>query len=349
MKKVLLSLIGAIFATAALAQEIPSAQLTQLVASTMQKAETFLAKNNYTLVLSEMSNDTLYKTYEFNPAKNKKSHRDSSTRTVVLAGRNDQFDATYHTTSPAEYLRIIAALKKEGFYCNYEKDKTVQPASFVYQNRDRTAALCITQNEGHPCHSIRLHRQKMPASEELQAADDLFKFASHEYLVHYFGEKNVRKDLFYFAKNDVVNCSVLFMNTSRQVIFVWKDALNQSEVDNLIFGGLNKLKSQAAEATLPIQNQWKLKNGLRTGMHLIELYQLNKKGIVFCGGDAPNPGLILPESTGAIDFLNADVVLSCVNCTDEKFMGSQVMQSDMELNGGRIFFVQSIVLYPSRL
>lgn len=329
-----------------MAQEIPAARFTNLVASTVAKTETFLASQNYSMVLSELSNDTVYKTYEFRPAKNKKQQKDSAVRSIVVANLKDQYDVTYHTSSHAEYLQILASLKKQGFQCDYDNEATLRPTSYLYQYGDQTAELQVKDEDGQSSYCIKLHRQAMPGSEELQTADDLLKFTSHEYLVHYFGEKNVKKDLFYFAENDVVNCSVLFMNTNRQVIFVWKDAMNRRTIDNLIFGGQNKLKSQQGHNGPKVQNQWRLKNGLRPGMHLVELRNLNKKEILFCGGNAPNPGLILPESSGEIDFHNTDVVLSCVNCTDEKFLISPRLGSDVELNQGRILFVLSVVLYP---
>ncbi len=349
MKTFLLATLWVIFATVAAAQEIPVGQLTQLVASTMTDAERLLAKSSYSLVLSAISNDTLYKTYEFRAGKKKTSQPDTSTRSIVLAGYQQHLDATYRTSLQQEYNQIRQALKKQGYYCDYENEEVSGTEQRLYQKEDRTAQFSDAPTEAGSCYSIKLHRQSMPTQDELRAADDLMKFTSHEYLVYYFGEKNVRKDLFYFTENDVVKCSVLFMNTDRQVIFVWKDAQNRREISNIILGGPNKLKSQEVAATkVALQNQWRLKSGLRTGMHLVELRHLNNKGIVFCGGNAPNPGLILPESSGDLDFVNADVVLSCVNCTDEKFMASQVMKSDSELNEGRILFVQSIVLYPPK-
>ena len=348
MKRLLLSILWVIFSTVASAQQIAANQLTQLVANGLTEAERLLAKSSYNLVLSQMSNDTLYKTFEFR-AKNRKWQTDSVSRKIVFAVCQQYFDATYYTTVPQEYNQIKAALKKQGYYCDYDKEESVASTPFLYQKEDRTVQCFATPNEEGSTYCIKLHRQNMPTADELKAADDLLKFTSHEYLVYYFGEKNVRKDMFYFAANDVVKCSVLFMNTERQVIFVWKDAKNSREISNLIFGGPGKLKSQASMATtVALQNQWRLKSGLRTGMHLVELCHLNNKGIVFCGGNAPNPGLILPESSGDLDFANADVVLSCVNCTDEKFMSSQLMKSDTELNEGRILFVQSIVLYPPK-
>ena len=346
MKTFLFSISFTIFATVVLGQEIPASKLINLPSLPLPKAESFLKSNSFAFSGSEVLRDTVFKSYEFRADRKNKSGHDATIRSIVVANCKDQYEVTYHTSSRIEYLRIIAELKKTGYQCDYEKDEKLQPAFYVYQSGNRTAEVCIKQSEGRTCHCIKLHRQEMPDTKALQDADDLMKFTSHEYLAHYFGEKNIQKDLYYFAKNDIVNCSVLFINTSRQVIFVWKDALNRRQISSLIFGGQNKLKSQDAAATTPIQNQWKLKNGLRPGMHLVELRKLNDKEIIFCGGNAPNPGLILPESTGIINFENADVILSCVNCTDEKFKASQMLQSDAELREGRMLFVLSIVLYP---
>ena len=66
----------------------------------------------------------------------------------------------------------------------------------------------------------------------------------------------------------------------------------------------------------------------------------------FCGGDAPNPGLVFPESTGKVDFKNSDVILGCMNCSDNKFLKTKKMYADKAMKEGLIFFVLTIVLYP---
>jgi hypothetical protein len=186
----------------------------------------------------------------------------------------------------------------------------------------------------------------LPVDKDLHYAEDLLEFTSHEYLVYYFGAKNVKKDIYYFAGNDIVNCSVLFINTKRQVIFIWKDGLNRRKIDNLLFGGQHKLKSQQENDNFIAENSWVLKSGVHASMPLFELMTLNEKEIAFCGGDAANPGLVIPESTGKVDFGNADIILGCMNCNDDKFLSTKIMYAGKALQDGRVLFVLTIALYP---
>ena len=74
---------------------------------------------------------------------------------------------------------------------------------------------------------------------------------------------------------------------------------------------------------------------------------LAEKNINFCGGDAPNPGLIFAESSAKVDFKNAEIILGCINCTDDKFQSTKILNADKALNDGRVLFVLTIALYPT--
>ncbi|HMI79881.1 MAG TPA: hypothetical protein VK484_13875, partial [Ferruginibacter sp.] len=252
----------------------------------------------------------------------------------------------YQTTSVNEYNDFTGELKKKGFYCEYEKDKTISPAAYLYQHGIYTAEASVKKIRDTAWYSICFYRKLLPAPSELKFADDLLQFTSHEYLVVYFGANNVKRDLYYFGGEDIVKCSILFMNTNRQVIFIWKDNLNSRKINNLLIGGKHKLKSQQINAKSVEDNNWWLKSGIRAGMPLSELRTLNNKNIAFCGGDAPNPGLVLPESSSRIDFKNKDVILGCTKCDDDKFLHAKIMSADKAMTEGRNFFILTIALYP---
>ena len=138
----------------------------------------------------------------------------------------------------------------------------------------------------------------------------------------------------------------LLINTNRQVIFIWRDGLNSCKIENLLFGGQYKLKSQKGNQKFIAENSWPLKSGINAGMPLFDLRALNEKNIAFCGGDAPNPGLVFPESSGKVDFKNKEVILACMNCKDDKYLSTKIMYADKAMEEGRIFFILTIVLYP---
>jgi hypothetical protein len=348
MKKILFLFFWVILSTSAKSQELSPDKLIGLLSLSIAKTEGQLSNKKYVFTGTESSGDTVFRTYQCKlSGSSKKKQGDGAARKVILATLKGTYTLTYQTSSATEYKNIIESLKKDGFYCEYEKDSTLKPASYLYQHEAYTAEACLKKEEGTDWHSITFFKKNFSPTNNLQTAEELLEFTSHEYLEYYFGEKNVKKDLYYFADNDIVSCSVLFINTKRQVIFVWKDGLNRRRISNLLFGGQHNLKSQQTYENVIAENAWMLKSGLRIGMPLIELRTLNDNNISFCGGKAPNPGLVLPESTGRIDFSVADVILGCNNCTDEKFLASRQLNSDKAMDDGRILFVLSIVLYPT--
>ena len=311
------------------------------------KLESQLLSKKYRSAGTELYGDTAVKTYEYRPAIKKKKLTDSVSRKILRSVLKETFTLTYQTTSIAEYTGIMLALKKEGFLCDYEKDSSITPASYFYQHEDYTADVSIKKVDSSTTwYAVTLHKKILPVEKDLHYAEDLLEFTSHEYLVYYFGANNVKKDIYYFAGNDIVNCSVLFINTKRQVIFIWKDGLNRRTINNLLFGGQHKLKSQQDYDKFIAENSWFLKSGVHAGMPLFKLRTLNEKNIAFCGGDAANPGLVFPESTGVIDFKNADVILGCMNCSDDKFLSSTIMYADQAMEEARVLFVLTISLYP---
>jgi hypothetical protein len=165
-------------------------------------------------------------------------------------------------------------------------------------------------------------------------------------LIYYFGEDNVKKDIYYFSGNEIANCSVLFINTNRQVIFIWVDEFNKRTISNLLFGGQQKLKSQIDYDRYVAENNWELKSGVHAGMSIYELRKINENNFNFYGGNAINSGLILGEINGKIDFKRESIILGCMNCKDDTYRSTTVMTADDAIADGRILFVLSVVLYP---
>jgi hypothetical protein len=348
MKKFLLLFFCIVSTALVNAQELSADKLLDMLSLTVPKLESQLSNKRYRSTGTEFLGDTAVKTYQYRPVirNSRKKQTDSVSRNFLRSVLKETFTLTYQTTSSTEYMGIIETLKKKGFYCEYEKDSTITPPSYLYQHEDYTADASKKMEGRTAWYSITFHRKILPVSKDLHFAEDLLEFTSHEYLVYYFGENNVKKDIYYFAGNDIVKCSVLLINTKRQVIFIWRDGLNRRKIDNLMFGGQHKLKSMETNDKFVAENSWSFKSGIRAGMPLFELRTMNEKNIAFSGGDAPNPGLVFPESTGKIDFENEDVILGCMNCTDDKFLKTKVMYADKAMEDGRILFVLTVVLYP---
>jgi hypothetical protein len=344
MKKNLLLFFLAGLTILAKAQEFSADKLMNMLSLTTPKLESQLLSKRYSLSGTELYGDTAVKTFTYRPKKKKLA--DSVGRKFLRSVLKETFTLTYQTTEITEYTGIIDALKKDGFHCDYEKDSTINPTSYLYQHEDYTADVSIKKIDSTAWYSITFHKKILPVDRDLHYAEDLLEFTSHEYLEYYFGANNVKKDIYYFAGNDIVNCSVLFINTKRQVIFIWKDGLNRRKINNLLFGGQHKLKSQQDYEKFIAENSWLLKSGVHAGMPLFKLRTLNDKNIAFCGGDAANPGLVFPQSSGEVDFKNADIILGCMNCSDDKFLNTKIMYADQAMEEARVLFVLTISLYP---
>jgi hypothetical protein len=348
MRKILFLSFLIVFTRKVNGQEFSADKLMDMLSYSVPKLEGHLLNKKYRSAGTELYGDTAVKTYEYRPAIRKKKLTDSVSRKIQRSVLKETFTLTYQTTSASEYNGIIGVLKKNGFYSEGEKDSTLKPSSFFYQHEDYTADAYIKKADSTTTwYSVTFHKKIFPVDKELHFAEDLLVFTSHEYLVYYFGATNVKKDIYYFAGNDIANCSVLFINSKRQVIFIWKDGLNRRTINSLLLGGQHKLKSQQNYDKFIAENNWLLKTGVHAGMPLFELRVLNEKNIAFCGGDAANPGLIFPESTGKVDFKNTDVILGCMNCSDDKFMETKIIYADKAMEDARVLFVLTISLYPT--
>ena len=333
---------------AARCQEFSADKLIDLLSLPVSKFENQLLNKKYQPSEIEWSGDTAVRVYENYPliSFTKKKQADTVCRKFTRVALKETFLLTYQTTSGAEYRGIIAGLKKKGFYCEYEKDSSLHPASYLYQHQDYSADAAIKIAEDTSWYSITFFKKVFALNREVYFAEDLLQFTSHEYLVYYFGEKNVKKDIYYFGGNDIVKCSVLLINSNRQVIFIWRDGLNRRKIGNLLFGGMHRLKSLEGKDSIVTENSWMLKCGIHAGMSLYELRTLNERNIAFCGSDAPNPGLILPESSGKVDFRNRDVILGCMSCSGDKFPPAKIINADKAMKEGKVFFILTIILYP---
>lgn len=328
-------------------QDFSANKMIDMLSLPVPKLESQLAKKKFHFLGNERSGDTIASLFRHYPAgSSKKNKKENTCRKFLRTVLNATSTLTYQTTAPAEFNDMIKALKKKGFYCDYEKDSTISPGSYMYQCADISADASIKLAADTTWYSITFHKKIVPGNGGLHFAEDLLQFTSHEYLVYYFGVKNVIKDIYYFGEHDIVNCSVLLINSRLQVIFIWKDELNRRGIGNLFIGGQHKLKSQEQKDTLIAENNWLLKSGIHAGMSLFDLRILNENNIVFCAGDAPNPGLVLTESTGKVDFKNKQVILACANCMDEKFATTKLMNADEAMKDGRILYILTIVLYP---
>ena len=167
MKKILLLSFWIVLSTLANGQEFSADKLIDMLSLTVPKLESQLSNKRYRSEGTEVFGDTAVKTYIYRPVirNSKKMQTDSVSRKFLRSVLKETFTLTYQTTSASEYTGIIAALKKDGFYCEYEKDSTITPASYLYQHEDYTADASIKNVDGTTWYSITFYKKILPVDK----------------------------------------------------------------------------------------------------------------------------------------------------------------------------------------
>jgi hypothetical protein len=350
MKKKLIIILFMLKTLAANSQVIDTESMINLLSISEQKLTNQLQKKGFKYSGIETRSDTSIKIFRFNDKSDKfQDLPDTSDRNILFASCKGESTLTFQTKSSTEISNLKNELKLLGFYCSNEEDTSYSSNSLFYQHLNFIATITKTTKDETILYSIKYYKKVFPDSKTLFYADDLLFFTSHEYLVYYFGEENVKKDIYFFTGNEISKCSVLFAGTSRQVVFIWEDEVNKCTISNLLFGGHQKLKSSINQDKFISESSWLLKSGLYAGMSLYELRKLNGNDFDFYAGNAINSGLVLEDNKGNVNFKKENIILGCINCTDDKYRSTSIMSVDKALREDRIMFVLSLALTPSTL
>ena len=342
MKKLLVIAALLLFVPMVHGQGLPAQKLIDIFTIPAAKFDSWAADKKFPFAYNTKNEDTLIKQYFFKSAIKKKMLVDSVQRAILCKENKNDFNLVYQTASEQEFTKLIGELKAMGYYTNMEGEPA--KTKLLYQHKDFTVKTYTEIKDSIAFYSLQFHEQDFPDPVEITYADDLLCFTSHEYLVHYFGEENVKKDYYYFSGNELVNCSVLFVNTSRQVVFIWKDEVNKRGIDDMLFGGQQKLKSAIGSGKFIAESDWKFKSGVHPGMTLYELRILNGDDIQFYGGNSLKTGTVITGNKGKLDFYKEEIILGCVNCNDNNFARTETMNADDAIKDGKILFVLSVVL-----
>jgi hypothetical protein len=330
----------------AYAQAVTGEQLIQFAALPNNKIEPALAKKGFTPLGEEQERGVQTNRYTYHPPVKKKKETDSI---LVLRRLNRTIDSNYciieyQTSSFAEFAQLMEDFKSKGFYSRTSTDSTtLKDCLFQWQNF-RMLATETHFNDSMNLYSIQLKLQDLPPAESLNFGDDLLAFTSHEYLAYYFGDAHVKKDIYFMSGNDMVRCSILFPNTPRQVVFLWKDERNRTGINSLIFGGQQNIREEGANNGFVAENTWLLKSGIYAGMPIYQLRLKHENSFKFYGGSAANTGMIIPDGTGKINFKQQEVTLGCINCAGTEYARAQTIEADETIADERIVFIFSIGL-----
>ncbi len=348
MKKTILFSFLCLLVLATKGQSLSADNLFKILELSKPKMESFLSNKDYAFTGKDELSDTVYNRYLPRVLNNKKNKStDSTSRTFYWSLVKDAPIIIYQTSSFTEFGDLLNQFKKEGFYCNEPFD-SLQTGELLFQCRDMALRMNIITIDSIKNYSFHLQKKIFPAQKDIKFADDLLAFSSHEYLAFYFGKNNVKNDIYYFSGDEIAKCSVLFWNTKRQVVFIWKDEINKCTIDHLLFGGQQQLESSINNNSFIGESNWIFKSGIWAGMSLFELRKLNEYDFKFYGGNSAYSGSVLTENMGKINFSKEGIILGCMNCRDNTFAAAKIINADDALVEGRILFVLSIILSPEQ-
>jgi len=265
-------------------------------------------------------------------------------RTVNLYKKENAYCFAYHTSSYEEFKEGRNRLKKSNFFYPEDQD-TSEEIPLIFQHKNITIETTKEVEEGSPVYTFLLRKKELP-SLVTRYAEDLLVFDSHEYLVSYFGEENVKKDVYYFSEKKFKKCSVLFGNSNRQVVFVWEDEDNLSTLSYILISGI-----LPTENGLPFndnigRNKWAFRSGIYSGMSIRELLEINKRDFNFYGVDSEFAMMIEPTNSGYIDFRKIGIMLSSLDGTGSPLFQKQTISAGEAVENRLALHVFYIMLTP---
>jgi hypothetical protein len=343
MKKILLILILYNFASGtADGQSFNIDNLVKVASLPSKDIDHFMNRNGYVLTSSKLENEAMEASFSIKVKKNKPYI--GPKRTINIYLKDDSKYFTLHTSSLNEYVDGQRSLIKSGFFYDKQKDVS-KDTSILFQKGNTLIQATAGEDDGIPRYSFKLKVKKIPSA--IKYAEDLLQFDSHEFLISFFGEQNVKKDMYYFSEKELKKCSVLFSGTRYQVVFVWGDDNN---LNNLLYILVpHALPTAGAEKKNPVtgNNEWQFRNGIYPGMDIKELLRLNEMDFNIYGNTSELAFMVKPVDNGKIDFKKTAVMLSCNNCDDIKMFNQQEVSALAVAKKDLPMYVTDVIIYPS--
>ncbi len=233
-------------------------------------------------------------------------------RKIDLYKKDDTWCIAFHTSSMEEYIDSRNSLKKMNFF--WCKSDSGVSTPLLFQKKAITIQTSEEIGSNDPVYTILLKKKEFPDASSIQYAEDLLRFDSHEYLVSFFGENNVKRDVYFFSEHESKKCSVLFPNTSDQAVFIWENDADFCKLSYILISGLISTPGAVKYTGSFGQNRWMLKNGIYPGMRIGDLLKLNANDFKFYGKNSEFSFMVEPKVTGNINFEWIGVMLDCFNC-----------------------------------
>jgi hypothetical protein len=268
-------------------------------------------------------------------------------RMMKRADNGDTASLIFFTTVQTEFAEIKQELEKNQFF--YPEGLKVQPPQYPdYQKGNLTVIPGVMKQEDKTWYTFKIKKHHLPAANNIMHAEDLLQLNSHESIVAVFGSQNVKKDVFYFSEKEISKCSILFPNTSVQVIFLWEDEINIKNIAFLILGGQTRNQGKTIYNGNEF-HKWRSSQGVSLGMSLKELQELNGVDIDFYGWETEQPGHVTSVNTGKIDLSTIGIQLDCLDCYgDTYYSKSPVINSKNIIKTNSRALVSTMIILPKK-
>ncbi|MDE3214652.1 MAG: hypothetical protein KGM98_15590 [Bacteroidota bacterium] len=260
---------------------------------------------------------------------------DSGTKTYSLFTRNAH-----------DFIQAKKKLIKAGYFHGSQDEAESAGGSMLFQ-RDNMSLLAIRPWEDSAgYYLLQLNIWKIPAS--VTFAEDLLQFDSYQYLASFFGSRNIKSDLYYFSKNELKKCSVLYNGTKRQAVFIWGDEENLNHLSYIIFSNGIPTLGAESNAALSGTSGWHFRSGIYTGMSLRELLKLNQADFEIYGNQSEFSFMVKPNPLGKIDFSTTALMLSCDQCAGNPLFNQPALSALSLVKSSIPLKVHDIILYPKK-
>ncbi len=344
MKKFYFLFFLVAFHIAATAQKFSLSDLVDLTGFTQQKFQSHLGKKKF---IQDHYNNSIVDAdviFSYTPTKKKAG---GVVYRLSYQNRSKITMACYQTTSYKESVELKEQIKRNGYKGSVIKEGSNAVGMYFQKNNlsIKTATVLLDSTKYY---TFFIERIELPKPKDIIFAEDLLSINSHENLVAVFGETNVTKDVFYYSEKETNKCSVLFPKSNQEVVFIWEDEVNYTKTSFLVIGGHLQTGASVNFNRRVEQNLWRSKQGIYSGMSLKALQSLNESSINYYSWKMEEAGVLTPKNSGKIDFDRISVVLNCLNCFEDDYIKTNIVNSDSEISQERKVYVSTMIILPEK-
>ena len=331
-------IVACVLSQIVFAQSIDFKDLMGLLDLNQNKLETHLQKKGF-------KQTGFFDIADAGFSKIKQEKEETVIRRFRILPNENGLDLIYETNSRKEYANLENEIIASGFDYSTEKKDSSTPV--LYQKQNFLIQSSQEKIDSSVFYVFKSNKKNLPRQKDLVFAEDLLQLNSHEYLVEAFGKQNVKKDLFYLSATEAKKCTIIFPNSSRQAIFLWKDEENMRDISFIIIG--EQLSNSNKNVNAVMLSNWRSNQGIYCGMSLKEIQNLNNSPISFYNWRTESAGFLAPQNKGTIDFEKVKPVFNCMNCGFLYVDNSKdIIQSGYAIDENQKVYVGSFVVVPEK-